>query len=235
MNSNSKPECENSRRNFMQKLGTLAAASSVAASAQQPPQAGAAAQGRGGRGPRPNPAVREPGPLAKQPMPTVKFGKYDISRLIMGVNAPGEHFSVKETMESRVYLTPEKILEENRHMEELGINCMEAGMRRMGQYAKEHDGKILWATRNRRLWTKSHQAWAGRQGDRPDPGVLRHSPLAAPAIPARMPGGEGASSAGCASSARMCGIRACCAPSPVTGRKCSWKSNPRAGRRWITT
>ena len=147
MNSNSKPECDGSRRHFMQKLAALTAASSAAASAQQPPAGGAAA-GRGGRGPRENPAVRQPGPLAQQPMPMVKFGKYDISRLIMGVNGPGQHFSVKEEMESRVYLTPEKTLEENRHMEALGINCMEAGTRRMGQYAKENGGKILWATRN---------------------------------------------------------------------------------------
>jgi len=81
-------------------------------------------------------------------MPMVKFGKYEIGRLIQGVNAPGEHFSVKEGMDAAVWLTPEKILEENRHMEELGINCMEAGTRRFGQYAKENNGKVFWATRN---------------------------------------------------------------------------------------
>ena len=144
MNSNLEPEDENSRRNFMQKLGALAAASGVAANAQQAP-AGGAAPGQGGRGPRPNPAVREPGPLARQPMPAVKFGKYEVGRLIMGSNGPGLHFSVKEGMDARAYLTPEKILEENKHMEELGINCMEMGMR-FAQY-KEQGGKVFWTAR----------------------------------------------------------------------------------------
>jgi hypothetical protein len=148
MNLNLKAEGGDSRRNFFEKLAALAAASSVAASAQQPPAGGGAA-GRGGRGgPRANPAVREPGPLAKEPMPMVKFGKYEISRLIMGSNGPGAHFSVKEGMDARAYLTPEKVLEENRHMEELGINCMEDSARRMGQYNKENGGKMLIATRN---------------------------------------------------------------------------------------
>jgi hypothetical protein len=142
MKAKSKPDPagENSRRDFIQRLGGLAAASSVAASAnaqQIPWQARASGTGR-----------PEPGPLAKEPMPRVRFGKYEIGRLIMGVNAPGEHFSAKETAEARVWLTPERILEENRHMEELGINCMEAGQGRFGQYAREHGGKMRWATRN---------------------------------------------------------------------------------------
>jgi hypothetical protein len=81
-------------------------------------------------------------------MPTVRFGKYEIGRLIMGVNAPGEHFSVKESADAREWLTPERILQENRHMEELGINCMEAGQGRIVQYNAEHGGKMLFATRN---------------------------------------------------------------------------------------
>ena len=52
MNSESKPDTagENSRRGFFQKIGTLAAASGVAANAgaQQQPPPGAAAPGRGG-------------------------------------------------------------------------------------------------------------------------------------------------------------------------------------------
>jgi hypothetical protein len=147
MNSESRhcPAGENSRRDFFQKVGALAAASSMASGVAnaQPPQA----PGRGGRPERPNPAVKEPGPLAKQPMPTVKFGKHEIGRLIMGSNTPGLHFSVKEGMDSRNYLTPEKTLEENRHMEELGITCMESGARRMAPYRDEHGGKILFSAR----------------------------------------------------------------------------------------
>jgi hypothetical protein len=142
MNSESKPPAgENSRRDFFQKLGTLAAASSVAANAgaQQLPLPPASERGPG----RP-----EPGPLSKAPMPMVRFGKYEIGRLIMGVNAPGEHFSVKESADAREWLTPERILQENRHMEELGINCMEAGQGRIVEYNEKHGGKMLFATRN---------------------------------------------------------------------------------------
>jgi hypothetical protein len=130
----------------MQRLGAIAAASSVAtgASAQQQAAPAAPPAGRAGR---PNPAIKEPGPLAKQPMPTVKFGKHEIGRLILGCNAPGEHFSVKEQMDARAYLTPDKIVEENRHMEELGVNCMEAGARRMAAYNAEHGGKMLYTAR----------------------------------------------------------------------------------------
>ena len=148
MNSKSElgPAGENSRRGFMQKLGTLAAASSVAASASaQSLPLPARSGGRGG------PTRPEPGPLAKQPMPTVRFGKHEIGRLIMGVNGPGAHFSVKEGADARAWLTPERILEENRHMEELGINCMEAGARRFGpvRHGKRRQGAV-WAAGARR-------------------------------------------------------------------------------------
>jgi hypothetical protein len=158
MNPDYEPESENSRRTFMQRLGALAAASSVAASAsaQQPP-AGAAA-GRGGRGPRENPAVKQPGPLAQQPMPTVKFGKFEIGRLVMGVNGPGAHFSVKEGMDARAYLTPDKIAEENKHMQELGINCMEAGGR-FAQYAEQTGANMMWSARGSAKTGKETRPW----------------------------------------------------------------------------
>jgi hypothetical protein len=142
MNSKSNPTGADSRRNFMEKLGALAAASSVAANAsaqQQPP-----APGRGGFG---GPVLPAPGPLSKEPMPTVRFGKHEIGRLIFGVNTPGAHFSMKEGLDSRAWHTPERILQQNRHMEELGINCMEAGERRMAQYNAEQGGKIMFSAR----------------------------------------------------------------------------------------
>ena len=81
MKSKSKPNPagEKSRRVFIQDLGTAAAASSVAASvsaAQQP-------QGRG-RAPEPWPQA---GPLANQPMPTIRLGKYQVGRLVLGTNS----------------------------------------------------------------------------------------------------------------------------------------------------
>jgi len=146
MNSESKlgPAGENSRRDFFQRIGTLAAASGLAANAGAAPQQpvpGGAAPGRGG------PVLPVPGPLSKQPMPTVRFGKHEIGRLIFGVNAPGAHFSIKEGMDARAWNTPERVLLQNRRMEELGINCMEAGDRRMSQYNAEHGGKMLFSAR----------------------------------------------------------------------------------------
>jgi len=147
MSSESKPRpaSENSRRDFFQKIGTLAAASSVAARAaaqqQPPPGAAAAPRGRGF-------ALPEPGPLSKEPMPTVRFGKYDISRLIIGSNGPGAHFSQVIGMEARAWNTPERVAQQFKHCEELGINCMEDGLAKVTKYNAENDGKLHFATRN---------------------------------------------------------------------------------------
>ncbi|MGA3096775.1 MAG: hypothetical protein ABSF25_10010 [Bryobacteraceae bacterium] len=149
MNSKSQPDpaSGNSRRDFFQRIGALAAASSAAAgasAAQQPPAPGAAAPGRGG----PGNGLPVPGPLSKQPMPTVRFGKYDISRLIIGSNGPGAHFSQVIGLEARAWNTPERIAQQFKHCEELGINCMEDGLAKITKYNKEDGGKLLFATRN---------------------------------------------------------------------------------------
>jgi hypothetical protein len=80
-------------------------------------------------------------------MPTVRFGKHEIGRLVFGVNGPGAHFSVKEGMDARAWSTPERVVQQNKRMEELGINCMEAGERRMAQYNAESNGKMLFSAR----------------------------------------------------------------------------------------
>src|SRR5271157_5381043 len=94
MNSESKPDPagENSRRDFLQRIGAVAAASTVAANAsaaQQPPAAAAGVPGIADeRNFRP-----EPGPLSKQPMPKIRLGKHEVGRLVLGVNGIGTHFS----------------------------------------------------------------------------------------------------------------------------------------------
>ena len=86
MNSEPKPDPagENSRRDFIQRIGMAAVASGVAANAaaQQPvvPLPGIANE----RDFRP-----QPGPLSKQPMPTIRLGKHDVGRLVLGVNGIG--------------------------------------------------------------------------------------------------------------------------------------------------
>jgi hypothetical protein len=149
MNSKSRPDpaSENSRRDFFQRIGALAAVSGVAknmSAAPQQPAVPAAEPGRGGRGP----ALPVPGPLSKEPMPTVKFGKYDISRLIIGSNGPGAHFSQVIGLEARAWNTPERVAQQFKHCEDLGINCMEDGLAKITKYNAENGGKLHFATRN---------------------------------------------------------------------------------------
>jgi hypothetical protein len=81
-------------------------------------------------------------------MPTVRFGKYDISRLIIGSNGPGAHFSQVIGLEARAWNTPERIAQQFKHCEELGINCMEDGLAKITKHNAENGGKLHFATRN---------------------------------------------------------------------------------------
>ena len=185
--------------------------------------------GRGGRGP----ALPVPGPLSKEPMPTVKFGKYDISRLIIGSNGPGAHFSQVIGLEARAWNTPERVAQQFKHCEELGINCMEDGLAKITKYNAENGGKLhVCHAQHRALWT--YLSGLGAEPGRSPRADASPFTTEAPATPARMPGGEEASSTGFGSGANRCAMRACWWPSPATGRKCSWKSSPRAGTS-ITT
>jgi len=125
MNSQSKPNpaAENSRRDFLQKIGTLAAASELVANASAAPQ---------------QPA----------PMPMVRFGKHMVSRLIVGSNTLGglSHLSSMIDVEMRAWHTPERLMQTFKHCEEIGINCNESG-RRIPEYNAEHGGKMLFTLR----------------------------------------------------------------------------------------
>ena len=154
MSSESKSNApgENSRRDFFHTLGTIAAASTAvsSANAQQPSPGAAPGQaGRPGGGP-PRNVQPVPGPLSREPMPTVKFGKYDISRLIIGSNTlgGGTHLSRMINTELRAWNTPEGVTKQFKRCEELGINCMEDGARRIPAYNEANNGKLLFATRN---------------------------------------------------------------------------------------
>jgi hypothetical protein len=137
MNSKSKSGSagEKSRRAFIHKIGTAAAVSSLAANAsaaQQPPP------------PRRAPETwPEPGPLSKQPMPTIRLGKHQVSRLIIGTNGVGQHFSEVLRRTYNAWNTPEQQMQRYKHAEELGINCMVQARDRIAQYNKEYGGKML--------------------------------------------------------------------------------------------
>src|SRR5512138_629318 len=111
MNSESKttPAGQNSRRDFLQKVGALAAvATPVAANtAAQAPASTAAAK----------------------PMPMVPYGKHMISRLVIGSNTLGglSHFSRFIDLEMRKHNTPEQLLADFKRALEVGINCQESG------------------------------------------------------------------------------------------------------------
>jgi hypothetical protein len=83
-------------------------------------------------------------------MPMVKFGKYPISRLIIGSNTigGGTHLSRMIDTELRAWNTPEGVAKQFKRCEELGINCMEDGQRHVARYNEANGGKLLFATRN---------------------------------------------------------------------------------------
>src|SRR5579862_7104079 len=142
------PTGENSRRNFLEKLTAIAAASTVAAKANAAPQQ--PAPGAPPRNREPGPFDKTPGPLSKEPMPMVKFGKYDVSRLIIGSNIVGglSHLSQMIDVEIKAWNTQQHLFDNFKHCEDLGINCMESGQRHIPTYNKERGGKMLFATRN---------------------------------------------------------------------------------------
>jgi len=111
---------QNSRRDFLQKLGAMAAVAPVAANA-----------------------------AALPPMPQVRFGKHMVSRLIIGGNTLGglSHLSRMIDLEMSAWHTPERLNQTFKHCEELGINCMESG-RRIPKYNEEMGGKMLFTLRN---------------------------------------------------------------------------------------
>jgi hypothetical protein len=137
------PAVENSRRDFFKKIGTLAAASGVLANAST--DAGA----------DPQPKV-----------PTVRFGKYDISRLIIGSNpvAGLSHLSHMIDVEMRAWNTPERLNQCFQRAEALGINCMEDGARRIPEYNKAMGGKMMFTTRNTAGLDESIKPGRGARG-----------------------------------------------------------------------
>jgi len=132
MNSESKPNPagENSRRDFLQKIGVIAAAAPVAASAAPPVAANAA---------------------AATPMPMVRFGKHMVSRLIIGCNTLGglSHLSRMIDVDMRKWNTPEQLLADFKHALELGINCVESPRPALVEAVNKLDvGTMLFTTRN---------------------------------------------------------------------------------------
>jgi hypothetical protein len=131
MNSNSKPEptSENSRRDFLQRIGAVAAVAPVVADVGTPTPANAA--------------------LADA-MPKCRFGKHMISRLVIGCNTLGNlsHLSRFIDLEMQKYNTQEQLLADFKRALELGINCVEAAGGPLVDKANQLGiGTMLWTAR----------------------------------------------------------------------------------------
>ena len=143
MKSKSKPGPANqkSRRAFIRKIGTAAAASGLAAGSSSAQQASAPGAGlRSEHDFRP-----EPGPLSKQPMPTINLGKHKVGRLILGVNGIGTHYSDPLSRTYREWNTPEQQMRYFKHCEELGINLRIQTQDQINKYNAEYGGKMLFS------------------------------------------------------------------------------------------
>jgi hypothetical protein len=140
MNSESKPNPagEKSRRAFIQKVGTAAAASSLAAAASSAQQPRAR-----GRAPEPWP---EAGPLAKQPMPTIRLGKHQVGRLVRGTNRIGLHYSEPLRRTFAEWNTPEQEMLTFKRGEELGINMRVQTTDQINEYNAKYGGKMLFSS-----------------------------------------------------------------------------------------
>ena len=229
------PAGENSRRDFIQKIGAVAAASTVAAnisSAQQPPARVPGLPGSGmadGRNFKP-----QPGPLSKEPMPTIRLGKHEVGRLLLGVNRVGSHFSDVLSRTWAEWNTPAQRTRVFKHCEELGINLKIQSRDEINQYNKENGGKMLFSCNGYLPITRD-----GSVGD-PRPMLSSRSRWdRSPFISRR------AAPTTCGEEARRCspksgtGAKWCTTwvfwfASTATSLRCSWRSIRRAGRS-ITT
>jgi hypothetical protein len=143
MNTEAKPgpTGDDSRRKFIQKIGTAAAVSGLAASvssAQQTTGASAANNRAGERD-----LIPQPGPEAQQPMPTIRLGNHTVGRLWLGINGIGTHYSQPLSRTFREWNTPAQLMKVLAHCEELGINVRIQTQNQVNQYNQEHNGKML--------------------------------------------------------------------------------------------
>ena len=144
MNSESKPGPAGgkSRRAFIQKIGTVAAASSVAANASAAQQAaGAGPPGRRGT----SNFVPEPGPLSKQPMPTIRLGKHKVGRLVLGINGIGTHFSTCSAGRIASGTRPNSRCRCSSIAKSWASTCRIQTRDQINQYNKEFGGKMLFS------------------------------------------------------------------------------------------
>ena len=78
-------------------------------------------------------------------MPTIRLGKHQVGRLILGINGIGSHYSEVLRRTYREWNTPEQQMQVFKHCEELGINLRIQTRDQINQYNKEYGGKMLFS------------------------------------------------------------------------------------------
>jgi len=113
-----------SRREFLKAMGALSVA-------------GMASEGA---------AVGKPKETVASEMPTIRFGRHKLSRLICGTNPfnGGSHLSTFVNQAMKEYYTPEQVLKTLARCRQVGINCWQAsiGNYKLYQRLVEEGGKM---------------------------------------------------------------------------------------------
>jgi hypothetical protein len=78
-------------------------------------------------------------------MPTIRLGKHQVGRVILGTNGIGTHYSTVLSRTFREWNTPEQLMKVFKHCEELGINMRIQTRDQINQYNKEFGGKMLFS------------------------------------------------------------------------------------------
>ena len=78
-------------------------------------------------------------------MPTIRLGKHEVGRLVLGVNGIGTHFSDVLGRTFREWNTPEQQMRVFKHCEELGINLRVQTRDQINKYNAEYVGKMLFS------------------------------------------------------------------------------------------
>jgi hypothetical protein len=76
-------------------------------------------------------------------MPTIRLGKYDIGRLVLGINGIGTHYSQPLSRTYREWNTTEQQMLSFKRCEELGINMRIQTREQINEYNKRFNGKML--------------------------------------------------------------------------------------------
>ncbi len=91
-------------------------------------------------------------------MPTIRLGKHDVGRLILGVNSVGLHFSEMLRRTHREWYTPEQEMKVLKRCDELGINLRIQTRDQVNKYNAQYGGKMLFSSQGSYAWSPDGKA-----------------------------------------------------------------------------